>query len=119
MRTTSAAASVRALPQELEPELQLPGTVGARDGAERAGAADAAGRAEVRPVEQVERLEPEFELRWPAERKGLGQCRVELPEDRTAHGVALGVAERLARIGRHADAIPVEVVDNRLRAALR
>ena len=56
------AIDVTALPQQLEPELQLARIVGRRDRAERAGAAVAVRRAEVRAVEQVERLEPELEL---------------------------------------------------------
>ena len=71
---TSISSSIddpRALPQQLEPELELPRIEGRGDRAERARAAVAVRRAEVRLVQQIERLEPELELRRPAEREPL------------------------------------------------
>ena len=107
------------LPQQLEAELQLPGIVGARDGAERAGAADAAGRAEVRAVEQVERLEPQLKCAGPPSGTRLDAARSNCVNFGPRTVLRFGVAERLARIGRHAHAVPVEPVRDRLRAALR
>src|SRR4029077_1614859 len=100
MPASTAAARWRVSPQELEPELQLPRVVGRGDRAEGAGAAVAVRRAEVRVVEQVERLQAELDVRGAARGEPLRERGVELPEDGPAHGVPRGVAERLARIGR-------------------
>src|SRR6185436_18211548 len=105
---TAATGRLPALPQQLEPELELPRIVGRGDRAERAGAAVAVRRAEVRVVQEIERLEPELELHGPADGERLRRGQIDLPELRPPHAVAAGVAERLARTGRHADARRVE-----------
>src|SRR4051812_44096009 len=119
MPEASAAAERRLSPQKLEPQLQLPRVVRGRDGPDPAGAAVAVWRAEVRVIEQVERFEAELEARLSAQREALRECGVELPELRSLDGVAPGVAERLARIGRHADAGAIEPVVDGLRVPLR
>src|SRR4029450_3150668 len=106
----AAQTPSRISPQQLESELKLTGILRRGDRTERSRAAVAVRRSEIRVVEQIERLEPELERGRPGDLKPLRSRQVHLPEVRTAHAVAAGIAEWLARIGRRRDARLVEPV---------
>ena len=75
--------AARGLPQQLESELELPRIEGGGDRPERAGAAIAVRRPEIRVVQRVEGLDADLQLRRAAERHPLRGDEVELPELRS------------------------------------
>src|SRR5215510_7184532 len=98
-----------ALEQELQGELEGPGTalrddrvegrnVGRiADGPETAASDVVLEGAEVRPVQDVETLDPNLELRVPSELRGLDQREVPLRETRSTDRVAAAGADRAVR----------------------
>ena len=87
----------RALPAQLESELELPRVVGRRGltgGTSRArsGIAELVNRCYVGAVEKVEPVGDQVELKAFAERNLFGQAQIDLEEARANEGVAAQIA---------------------------